>query len=361
MMEYSIKNNSEKLIVKEEKSSSLDLLGTMLLGIFMWILMGFNTFNADYRAYELLYQKIATFGIDSDQNIEIGYRLLMKLSSNLSLNYQGFLIVTSFFCILAFSLLLRKITNEVFFSMLLFLIFGFFSSAIQIRNFIACIIIIFAIYIFLKLNGLKSYIYYVIIILIASLFHVTSLFYLLFILIKFDKKVIFTGFIISTLVIFTLKNNLQVYFSDTKFTMYLDPQASKGMATNVILLIYFFSNCYLVKRISTIDMKDNKTHLSSMIFYINLLASVSFPLVMINNNFIRLIRNIFLLNYSVYASTVASIYKKTKIKNYIIILAYFSFVLFSAYFFTVRGSAFEASVLSLFRNNLLFNWISKLF
>ncbi|HFC9230841.1 EpsG family protein [Enterococcus faecium] len=357
MASTTIIHEEESILKHHCKRSNIDKLSSLLIGLFMWILMGFNSYNADYKAYEFLYNRICLYGINSDPGIEVGFKTLMYIFSFFSNNYQVFLCVTSFFCILFLIVIVAKYTNHVAFTLILFFIFGFFSNAIQIRNFISMLFILFAIRVFINTMGKKSYIYYIILVVIASLFHITSLFYLVLVFIKLKKKYINVLIITILLTLLFTGNNLQNYFLDTKFVTYLDGENTAGGLKNVLLLIYFAVNIVIIKKMVFKLTDYNKNSLFYYIYIINLLVSTSFLWVLINNNFIRLIRNIYLLNYVLYSHFFYKFYKKTKIKNYFLLIIYLFYIVFSAYFFTIKGSSIETGFLALFKNNIIFNYL----
>lgn len=348
---YGIQSNLELC-----NQSSLDKLGTILISFTMWILMGFNTFNADYLAYNNLYKNISTFGINADHGIEIGFRVLMYGFSFFSDDYQIFLCFFSLICIFFLIRVIRLYTKNVSLTLILFLINGFFFNAIQLRSFIAMIIILFGIYVLISSDEKKVYFYYILIILTATLFHNTSLYYLVLLSIKLQKRHIY--FIATMILVITmiLSTQLQVYFVDTKYTVYFDGDSTQSGIINILMSLYFCVNLFLVKKISEVGSRISKSNLSKYIFVINILASASIMLLFLNNNFIRITRNINLLNCILYVQFARDVYLKTKLKNYLLILIFFAYIVFSGYYFTFRSSSFESAFLVFFKNNVIFDY-----
>ncbi|OJG39866.1 hypothetical protein RV01_GL001048 [Enterococcus dispar] len=346
----------------ERKVSQLEKVSSFLLIFIMWILMGFNTYNADYEAYQALYHRISILGTNTDPGIEIGFKYIMYFFSFFTNSYQVFLCITSLTCLIFLRYIILLYTNYVSSTLFLFFIFGFFSNAIQLRNFISMILILFAFYIFCNNEGIKAYFLYVFIIFIASLFHVTSLFYLILIVSKLNKKVIFLIFGISTVCLAAIRNNIQYFFEDTKFISYWgNNNATGGMSKTILILAYFSVNLWLVIKLVKLSKEIPSKNFVDFLVPVNLLVSVSFLLVLLNNNFIRLIRNVYLLNYVLYSQNLHFMFRKTKIYNYLILLSYFFFVIFSGYFFTLKGSSADSGFLALFKYNMVIESIMNLF
>ena len=120
---------------------------------------------------------------------EIGFSLLCKVLNYISSNPQLLLIVTSIFINSSVGLFIYRNSNNVVLSSFIFITYNLYFNYMNImRQAIAIAIVLFA-YEYLK-N--KKIIKYSILVLIASLFHTSSIICLLFIIfskVKYDKKI----------------------------------------------------------------------------------------------------------------------------------------------------------------------------
>ena len=89
--EASLEINPRKECFKKKWSTSNKIFVWGVLLLIMWIIMAFNTQNADYYAYSVLYNGIVQFGMDfSSDSIEPGFRAVMYVCTFISSQYQIF-------------------------------------------------------------------------------------------------------------------------------------------------------------------------------------------------------------------------------------------------------------------------------
>src|SRR5665648_248918 len=151
----------------------------MFLLTLMWILYGWNTGNADFINYNIEYNLNAVSSINYSQ--EIGFQLLCKLFYALGLEYNKFLIVISIVGLVLITSTVIRYTKNVAFVLAMYFLFPFMDDVVQVRNFLAMSIIIFALR-FLIEKKKWSRTKYIIFVMIAFTFHYIALFYFLFLL-----------------------------------------------------------------------------------------------------------------------------------------------------------------------------------
>ncbi|WP_379945967.1 EpsG family protein [Enterococcus devriesei] len=350
-----------RLSESNNKYSLVDNIITCGFSFIMWIIMGFNKYNADYFVYEHIFKSVNAYGIQSSLNIESGFQAIMRLIGMFTNDYQVFLRIFSLIAILLFLYSLKRYTKKVGLILFLFCLFGFLSNAIQLRSFLSMSFLLLGTWHLIYEDGFKSIIKFLLYVLVGSQFHITILFYLILLVIKFSTRTIYLITLILILSITAFYGNIVLLFGDTKFAGYVSSQSGLGLTKTIVLFIYFVCNLILIWTISTADKRLENEPLAKKIFFINLLVSSSMILVVVNNNFIRFIRNIYILNYVVFSNFVLLNYKCTKMKNYFFIVVYFLFIFISLYFFTIQGSAFEIGVKPLFTDNLFLDRIIKFF
>ncbi len=132
----------------------------------------------DYKTYQSFYFDINSFTdiFNGKIDAEIGYVFLNYIFKLIGLNYQTFLLFFSFFALGLLTIYLYKNFNSPsIFLVYYFARFFFARDMGQIRGSIASIILLFAVKYILD----KKIVPFIIIVLIASLFHITSLIFIL--------------------------------------------------------------------------------------------------------------------------------------------------------------------------------------
>ena len=193
------------------------------------------------------------------------------------------------------------------------------------------------------------------------MFHKTSIFYLLLLLVKLKNKK--KLFFISSLITITgmllqglLPNIIYYLFSEDRYSTYFS--SNIGNLGKILLIFYFLLNFILVYfsyiRINKLNNNFIDIDFSDMVLKINIIIIIVLMFAFININFIRLFRNILPLNYILYANVMDK-GKITMNPNYflhsIIMLV---FILASNYGFIVLPN-FDNVIVPIFTRNLFFN------
>lgn len=389
-----------------KKDSKLVLFLLMLLVI---VLFAGNTYNADSLAYSDNYSNIANGKYDP--SFEQGFQILNAISFYLGLSYNQFLLIVSSVGILLIVSTMKIYTASVSYVMCLYILYPFVWDTIQVRNFLAMAILIFGSrYI---ISEKKNYHKYFLCIIIASTMHITALFYLVGILVSFKDtkkigKVVFTIITVSTIIISIMmpyvidisgSRKLEIYFMTqtswyTKifiivycsFSIGLMLMAKKiidiesGVITKLINIdspagLLGISNVSIIlenSRKTRNKLLDNCLDIyqkirkriaeSSMevipidtdaVLKLNILSMLPLYLLLNNLDFIRLYRNIFILNYIIYSVALNKCQDK-RIKNIFITLIII-FISISFYFLNIyipENNIFK----HIFENNLVLNF-----
>lgn len=149
----------------------------LMFGLFI-VLSAFRSIRVgnDTPEYIRLFNEIAVTGDISKSRYEMGYLYLNKFLSLISSHSQVIIIATSVIIMLGFARFIYKYSNNVWLSVYLFFTMGYFGMSMNtIRLNIAIVIILFS-YDFLTEKKLFQF---VSIVLLASLFHITALIFLL--------------------------------------------------------------------------------------------------------------------------------------------------------------------------------------
>jgi len=304
-------------------------LFSVLLIALLWLLVWGATDNADYRNYKMKYEMISESGYVNEFHVfsEFGFAFLMKIASLMSLNYSGFLFVVSFVALLLIdSTVVRycKNTNYVY---LLYFVFPFFLNAVQIRNFLAMSLLVFSIRYIVDDYKLKK-IRFLVLILFASLIHVSFVVYAPLVFITMKKRKTLIGLLvvisISLSAVLVVSGNsltqLGLFLSDAtgqeKVALWLSTRTRFGFVVSwltqitIFALAVFSRNVWLQSDLGTGKHEfSGKTifgkekRFIEVVFWIDLYAFSFFPLYVSASTFDRLLQNLLVLNYVAFAST----------------------------------------------------------
>lgn len=337
--------------------------------IFFIIVMGLNIHhlnygsssynNYDFYNYYTLYKSSAN--AISDRNAEIGFKILFYLFNQIGLKfYQARLLISVVGYLLIISTI-KKYTNNINYVLLLYLFYPFINDVIQIRNFLAVSIFIFSTRFLIEKP--KLYVFkYSLFLLIASLFHISIIYYfLILVFLKMNKKqTLYTLFIIMPIFI-TLsytdlyKNLILFLFDNEKLFYYLSRKSTIGFIPISIMFIfrYIVFIIFYKEAINQVNNFDNiyyKKNIYDIIFKMNMAAFLIFPLLVYNYNFIRLYRNILILNYVLYSDVIYIIRKNGKKGNLYIFLSLILVLILFLQFYVLH---YDTQILPVFQDNLI--------
>lgn len=294
-----------------------------------------------------------------------GYNLLRYSFSNfLKVDFFTFHIFVAFICIalIRSTVLYAKANENLVIG--LFMSYLFFMDTIQMRNFIAEAIFIFAVrFLFVdkKLNTLK----YILSIAIAFLFHKTALIYLILVIckLKHRKPVIKIWFILSiaAFVFFMVSRsslrglidlitkllNLKSSYNFTE-TRFASIPIVALYFTELLVLVYY-RNKIKNRNISSVEIK----YLNCVI-EIQMLLAISLPLLLLNIIFYRIIRNLMIIKYIAYAIVLQKIPKKYALWWGMVAFVVASTVCCFVYDYTMMNN-FAKIVEPIFTGNLILN------
>lgn len=252
-----------------------------------------------------------------DDSFEPGYQALARLASGFDLAYGVFHFGLTSIALLLIAHTVRSLTARPGLALFAYVCFPFFWDVTQIRNFYAMAIVLYAMK-FLLVERRVSVPKYVITILCASLFHITSVFYLLFLLARLRGRLLLWGSlaigVVGYLSLFSaLVASPLLAFIGGKIDVYTTTETS--IVTKAALLIFYLTTMALLcwaswrgrapsnpgsgrSALSSPEMAGEKMLMISptILLNVNLVAGFAILLALDNLDFIRLFRNIFLIN-----------------------------------------------------------------
>lgn len=323
------------MLMLKKNNLTLQQLFSIIILIFMWIIFAGNTSNPDYNNFEHIYNKITIGGLESYSGVEIGFSIIMKLSGIFGFSYQQFLIILSTVFLILLLKFIFYFSKSPALVLLIYIFFPFFLDIVQIRNSLAYIIV---------LNGIiylynKKNISYILIILLASLFHTTALFNLIFLLINFvDPKKLLKIIVPTSIFLYLIKSEvinlmIKILPIGDKYVVYLNGTSILNQLLYLILILGNFIIVYYtflkVKKLGINNKIDtNIIKLASFSLSASILVIMILPLLSFDADFFRLFRNlilIFIINFCNYLSIKK--YIKNEIYLFIDCVGVISFIL----------------------------------
>ena len=326
---------------------------TIAIFVFIWIL-NWNTSIADYVNYELIY-KHHNFR-------DLGYGVLCSLFYQRGVQYLDFKLLLS---AIALSLYCRFILKYAYYCGLVAALYLMFLSQLDIaqsRNFYAFSIFLCALP-YLFNDSLRSKLYYVFLIIAASLIHISVAFYLLFLFVQRKNlnsfKSIMKSLLILGLVLFTLFFVYPSGMSDDRIEQY--SQITSNFTKITICLFIALNVVYLRSYQRGLDRKNCCLTLpqhtftmnpSDVVIYMNIAMLFLIPLAWNSLNYMRLFRLLAIVNFVFATNCIAMMKKKTF--RMIAVFAYAALFFFLAYFMHAK-TFIEGVVKPLFEQNMFLN------
>lgn len=278
---------------------------------------------ADYGEYEWIYSYASQIsnmdGLFESRyysmgNIEPGYLLSNKIAYELGMLFFEFRYVLYCACLFIIFLSVHKHCKNIFWVMLLYMIYPMLIDVIQIRNFVADVILLFALGILHSsaINKMK----YILLIVIGMTFHAISFAYIFILPVyqfidKLSKKIIWIVFIIMLLTgyIFMNQDNLRevMLLAAIAFergsTYFGDSIGIRQCFSNIIMLALVIVS-YLANYVKKINSDFSKS-----VHALNMLMFFVSPLFLLDSETSRLVRACLLPNYILWAMCIEKISK----------------------------------------------------
>lgn len=156
---------------------------TYLYSAYMWALIALNTYTADMEAYKEMY--LCCFEPRYSGH-EIGYMTICRICLSIGLSYTQFRMIIAAIIVVFVISGLKYYTSNINYALSLFLLFPFAGNVSGLRNGVGMALFIYASH-FLLQDDRKSTFRYVLLISIAMLFHYNSVFYFIFLFVKYKR------------------------------------------------------------------------------------------------------------------------------------------------------------------------------
>lgn len=313
----------------------------VIMIVYIYIIMAFNINNPDYTNYSSGYYFIG-IGEYTGWIKDYGYLFLVEIANKVGLDYSEFLIVFFAVC----TVLLVKIVNlyssspNAVLSMLM--LYPLFINIIQIRLFLAILIVLFAIQ-YLNEYKFSNLLKYLFALVLATSLHLSAVFFSCLMMLYIRKKIYFLVLLFTILLVgilfFPVILNVINSFTEGKLDGYME---SNYITFNKTLRVTFFGvsiiifSLYLKRCLSSLPSSFQINSYDILLSRAVLMVlPISVVAIMFSNEFERFSRIGYIIIYILFFNLINSGKIKIISKFFACILfifSVFSYIYFQYYF-----------------------------
>lgn len=286
-------------VIKEKKINFIQQISIL----FILLVYCGNTFNGDYCAYYKRYKAMDL------HEFEIGFRLIGEFCKSINLPYNVFislLVIPLYYGLIKF---LKKTSNNLHLFFALYFTILYFYDVGQVRNFIIAALVTLAISCLIENKKLKAFL----LIICASLFHHLALVYFPLIVIKPKKVLKYKNIIyiitfglccllcINGLTIPFLGKILFFITKDENKLVYGTHKMRLGFIVPIVLHLLNVILVFLSGKIIETNKYSKEIDCSGLILWskaLAILGCLTFPLIIVDLSFDRIVRNFSYLFFS---------------------------------------------------------------
>lgn len=294
----------------------------IIVSCLIFIIMGLNTYNPDTPSYQLIF--------NSPQNAqeEMGYRILNQAGRALGMSYEIFHAVI---IVLGMLIMLRGFQNiskndgirYPAFALALYLIHPIAMDTVLVRQFLAGAVVICGVAFLMsntdkENNFVKTALIYVGIIGLASTIHISSIFFLIFLLYRISSRKIIiavavtTGAVVVSLKFGVIQSLITHMLSNDKKVLLMMQYGKFSirallidvgfLSINYFSIIFMKINCTERKNLGYSHLQSNLsfTEISQIYLKINVLSFALIPFLLLSDQYLRLVRLMMVINFSYY-------------------------------------------------------------
>lgn len=270
---------------------------TRAIVVFMLFVFSFVERDGDYQQYKYVYE---IFDNNWLNVYEPGFVFIIWICNKMGLSYSFFRLVVGSIFTSGLYRAIRTQTEGIAFSFALVLLFPFFVFVATIRSAVAMGFILNAIP-FLMDKSLRGSIKYIEMILLASLFHVSSLIFLAFLLVRFKitkRNVIIYTFFSALCGVILHSSSLisklmsQITQNQKILQWFTNNESSANFVGSLVVLIIFIALAFVAHYAACLCNYSEKTYLcngkySALIANLSVLILFAYPLFIFSTVFMR--------------------------------------------------------------------------
>lgn len=328
---------------------------TIVLLILILILFAGVTNGADYGNYKLNYENAREYSINGFEPL---YQFMVLGAKKINLTFHEFFSLYVIFGMLLLLSAYKKYVKNINFVLILYFLYPFAMDTVQIRSFMSVVIVFIGLRFLQSESDKWNVPKYIAVVLLASMFHISALVYVIFILVKYlDNKFAVITTMSLSIIIYIFVNNYEhfIFLLPARIIRklgYLD--VGTEIRTKIILLLYFIISAIFF---AIIGKKENQRinkeaiiDIRSICVKLNYVAILLYPIFICQISFLRLHRVIVLGNYILVAN-----YDYTKSNKSLVRFAGFVYALVTFIAF-IGLYNWESVVLPIFNSNRWFTW-----
>ncbi|SCW77214.1 EpsG family protein [Lachnospiraceae bacterium C10] len=289
--------------IKYQTSELFRALVLIGLFLFAFVIGGGNTNNPDYFEYEYRYTNL----VNASHTSSLLY-LFQVIFHKIGVSYQLFRAIEVFIGLFLLTKTIRRYSEKWVFVFALYLVYPFLLDVVQLGNFVAYTIALFSLK-YLEEEWPKGGIKYAIAILIASQFHILAIIYMIFLLVyvKNTKHLMLiaigiTAFLTATISLLPQFINhipfISSHAAQIQYYITFNESYRGGAFVYGILIIVCFFVCYYKESLTKRYYQPGEDLvISGTMIRILALVLCFVPFIIINSEFVRIIRNTWVLYY----------------------------------------------------------------
>lgn len=352
------------LLKKNSKFVFIALLGVL------WILFAFTMGNTDYENYKVVYDNIdREFILQYYKGLanESGFRLLYRIFFAMGFSYEVFLIVFAFVGLFLLSKVVWKYSMNPNVVMVLYFLHPFAIDSVQIRSFMAVSIVLYFLQFLIdgKKWGTQKYLVGV---LLATTIHVSSIFFVILVLIKFFSVrqcfwlaligvggILFiylnADFIAGMLSFIIPENKMQSWLSGDMTRSMISMISTVGLRVGWMVLLWYFYRRYKRRVRRGLIERDM---ILERLYKCNIILLVTLGFEIFVKQYERLGRITFIIGYIMFTRLFEI--RKSRLLPWMFVFAFMGvYFIFFMFFSEAEGTNyFHAVFLNLFENNKVF-------
>lgn len=327
---------------------------TCIIFIFIWTL-AWTTKQPDYINYEISY--------NNGFNTDLGYSYVSGIFKSIGLTYFEFRLILLGFAWLIYATFIIRFAKRCSLVAVLYLWTTSIYDMVQNRNFLAFSICLIGLSLILIRPSYRNQLIYILLIILASSIHITSLFFMIFF---FANKNFINSVSRSTIIIISIISALVILFLFTTNVSNKLSSYDVGVSnlTRLLLIILFLFNFLFIRYVSnfkcdtsfqyslTAQQNDFSSKQFSPIYYYNIALFLLLPAAFMSLNAMRIYRYMGILNISYVSNKLHShILFDNVFYTLLIILYASSFALVS---YLMHSTSFLQVVIPPFQYNIFY-------
>ena len=282
--------------------------------IWMWIMFAFNTLNADYITYEMIYNRIAVDDSKVMKTYEELFVLMCQMGSKVfNWNYQQFIIFLATLSTILFAIVIKLYCNGARQNLVIsfFMVFLYWVFICQHRTYISLLLVLIGLYLLNYFEDWRGTAFYLLFIVLGLGFHRMAAMYIVLLAAKYlnVKKLLFIIPLLM-LAVTQIRNPffssfISQYVAGYKMDRWLYSDGSRtltGMLILVfirVLMVAVEYHCYYKK--ARLGYKSEYLNRQKFILKVTIICLATLPLELLQKDYERLVRLPLFLSFVFFA------------------------------------------------------------